>query len=208
MVTSDNNDQAKERIVELARTRFLCDGFARVSVDEITSSLGMSKKTFYKYFDSKENLVNLLVDRTLGEVGLRIDGILSSQSPFPVKLNSLIRTVGVVFKTISKQMIRDLQVHLPDTWTRIQEFRRDRLYTLWASLVEEGKRTGYVRPELNQRVFILALYSVVEGIVNPTVLVNESFSADEALENIITIFLKGILTEDTAREFHMVSHIS
>jgi TetR/AcrR family transcriptional regulator, cholesterol catabolism regulator len=208
MVTHDVNDPAKERIIELARARFLSDGFARVSVDEIVSSLGMSKKTFYKYFDAKEYLVNVLVDRTLGEVSLKIDGIISSHATFPAKLNGLIQTVGIVFRTISKQMIRDLQIYLPDTWGRIQAFRRDRIYSLWAALIEEGKRTGYIRPELNQRIFILALYSVVEGIVNPTVLVNESFSADEALENIVTILLKGILTEDTAREFRPISHTS
>jgi TetR/AcrR family transcriptional regulator, cholesterol catabolism regulator len=208
MVTPETSEPARERIIEYARTRFLEVGFARVSVDEITSSLGMSKKTFYKYFDAKEDLVKLLVDRMLGEVGGRIESLLAVEAPFPVKLNGLLRVVGIVLKSISKHMIRDLQVHVPEAWEHIQSFRRDKIYTLWASLVEEGKRTGYVRPNLNQRIFILALTSVVEGIVNPTVLVNESFSADEALENIVAILMQGILTEEAAREFHGISHIS
>jgi AcrR family transcriptional regulator len=206
MVAPENADPAKERIIEMARSRFLEEGFARVSVDDITSALGMSKKTFYKYFDAKEDLVHCLVDRMLGEVNLKTSGILAMQVPFPEKLNALIRIVGVVFKTISKHMIRDLQTQVPDAWARIQKFRREHIYSLWSSLVEEGKRTKYVRPEINQRIFMLALYATVEGIVNPSVLSNEAFSADQALETIVTIFLKGILTEEAAREFHGFSH--
>jgi len=82
----------------------------------------------------------------------------------------------------------------------IQNFRRDKIFTLWAGLLQEGKQAGYVRPEIDQRIFLLALTSTVEGIVNPAVLINESFSADEAIENIVTIFLKGILTLEAAKE--------
>lgn len=208
MVTTDTQDPARERIIEHARARFLADGFARVSVDEITSELGMSKKTFYKYFDRKEDLVHLLVTRMLGEVNGRIEGIISAQTPFPAKLDALVKVVGTVFKTTSKNMLRDLQTHQPEAWVRIQTFRHERILTLWAGLIEEGKRTGYVRPEISQRVFLLALTSTVEGIVNPMVLTNESFSADEALENIVSIFLKGIMTPEAAKELHGNYHTS
>lgn len=200
MVEDDTQEPTKERIVEFCRSRFLVDGFSRVSVDEITSELGMSKKTFYKHFDRKEDLVHLLVTRMLAEVNSRIDSVVNRNAPFPVKLSALVRVVGTVFRTISKTMIRDLQVYQPDCWVLIQNFRRDKIFTLWAGLLQEGKLAGYVRPEIDQRIFLLALTSTVEGIVNPAVLINESFSADEAIENIVTIFLKGILTLEAAKE--------
>ena len=208
MVALDTQDPVKERIIEHSRARFLTDGFARVSVDEITSELGMSKKTFYKYFGRKEDLVHLLVTRMIAEIDRRIDAVVTRDVPFPVKLDALVHLVGTVFKTISKNMIRDLQTHLPEAWTLIQNFRRDKIFSMWANMLEEGKRAGYVRPEISQRVFLLALTSTVEGIVNPKVLTNESFSADEALENIVTIFLKGILTPKAAGELHGFHHNS
>jgi hypothetical protein len=138
----------------------------------------------------------------LAEISSGMEAITRLDVPFPVKLEALIHLVGRVFRTISKNMIRDLQAHLPESWALIQTFRRDKIFALWTDLVEEGKHAGYVRQEINQRVFLFALTSTVEGIVNPTVLTNESFSADEALESIVTIFLKGILTLDAARELN------
>ena len=202
MVALETQDSAKERIIEHARVRFFIDGFARVSVDEITSELGMSKKTFYKYFERKEDLVHSIVARMLGETERRVQAIQSMQAPFPEKLDSLMKLVGGVFKTISKNMLRDLQTYAPEAWENIQTFRRERIITTWATLFDEGKRTGYVRPTINHRVFLLALYSTIEGIINPTVLTNESFSADEALQSIVAIFLTGILTPDAAQTFH------
>jgi TetR/AcrR family transcriptional regulator, transcriptional repressor of aconitase len=202
MVAFDLQDPAKERILEHARARFFADGFARVSVDEITSELGMSKKTFYKHFDRKEDLVHSIVARMLGEADMRVQAVLSMQAPFPDKLDALMKLVGVVFKTISKNMLRDLQTYAPEAWENIQTFRRQRVFTTWAALFDEGKRTGYVRPNIDHRVFHLALYSTIEGIINPTVLANESFSADEALQSIAAIFLTGILTPDAAQTFH------
>lgn len=206
MVAIGTQETAKERILDHARARFFDEGIARVSVDDITSELGMSKKTFYKYFERKEDLVHEIVSRMLGEIGLKVQGILSMHAPFPAKIDALVRVVGMVFKTISKHMLRDLQVHVPEAWEHIQTFRRERILTIWATLIEEGKRTGYIRPGINQRVFMLSLYAAVENVVNPTVLSNEQFSCDDALESIIAIFLTGILTDQAAQTFHRLQH--
>jgi AcrR family transcriptional regulator len=208
MVANEMRDPVKERILEHARERFFADGIARVSVDEITSELGMSKKTFYKYFERKEDLVREIVSRMTGEIGLKVQGIVSMQAPFPTKMDALVRVVGLVFKTISKHMLRDLQIYVPDAWEHIQTFRRERILTIWTTLINEGKRDGYIRPEINQRVFMLSLYAAVENVVNPTVLSNEQFSCDDAIESIIAIFLTGILTDQAAQTFHSLQQSS
>jgi AcrR family transcriptional regulator len=206
MAPAELYDAAKDRILEHARTRFFEEGIARVSVDEITSELGMSKKTFYKHFERKEDLVHEIVSRMLADVGSKVQGIVAMAAPLPVKIDALVRVLGIVFKTVSKQMLRDLQVHVPEAWSRIHAFRRDSIMAVWATLVDEGKRTGYIRPEINERVFVLSLYAAVESIVNPAVLANEPYSCDEALESIIAIFLTGILTPDAARTFQNLQH--
>jgi AcrR family transcriptional regulator len=208
MVHAEEKDNAKDKILDHARRRFFEEGFARVSVDDITSELGMSKKTFYKNFERKEDLVNEIVSRTLGETRRRVEGIAAMPEPFPAKIDALVRILGTVFKTISKHMLRDLQIHCPDVWDRIQVFRREHILAIWSTLIEEGKRTGYVRPEINRQVFILSLYATVENIINPAVLVNQPFSCDEALESIIAIYLTGILTPDAAQTLSRLQHTS
>jgi AcrR family transcriptional regulator len=47
----------KEKIEQTARDLFWKHGFKKVSIDEICKKAGVSRKTFYTYFDNKSALV-------------------------------------------------------------------------------------------------------------------------------------------------------
>ncbi len=47
----------RDRLVEAANRRFYRDGFRNVGIDQILSDVGISKTAFYKYFESKDDLV-------------------------------------------------------------------------------------------------------------------------------------------------------
>ena len=48
----------KNKILEKSKELFLNLGFKSVTMDEIATSLGVSKKTIYKYFKNKTELVD------------------------------------------------------------------------------------------------------------------------------------------------------
>ena len=43
----------KLKIINYAQDRFFKEGFYKITMDEISKELGMSKSTLYKYFPSK-----------------------------------------------------------------------------------------------------------------------------------------------------------
>lgn len=47
----------RQRLIEAATNRFYRDGFRNVAVDQVISDVGISKTAFYKYFESKDDLV-------------------------------------------------------------------------------------------------------------------------------------------------------
>ncbi len=47
----------RERIVQGAYSLFYRQGFARVSMDEIASRAGVTKRTLYAHYDSKDSLL-------------------------------------------------------------------------------------------------------------------------------------------------------
>jgi hypothetical protein len=95
-----------------------------------------------------------------------------------------------------------VQRHLPQLWSRIEKFRRERLAKSITQLLEQGMREGYIRKGVNARVFQLALLASVDGIMQPHILSNESFSSKEALQAIMDIFFQGIFTDSARREFN------
>jgi AcrR family transcriptional regulator len=189
------SSELKEKILNHARERFLRDGFAKISVDELTSDLSMSKKTFYQAFENKDELIEEIVQRKLAEINANMDRILSADTDFVHKLQEFIAYMGSVLGTMSKQMMSDMHKHQPQLWTRVEKFRRERLTKNNVILLDQGMREGFIRKDVNAKVFIYALLASVEGVIQPQVLMNESFSSKEGLQAIMNIFFRGILTE-------------
>lgn len=200
------SSELKERIIVCARDRFFREGFAKISVDEIVSDLSMSKKTFYQHFESKDALVEEVFERKFTEVNAIMNRILAAETDFVHKLQDFVTFVGSMLGTISKAMFSDVQKHLPHLWKRIEQFRRERLTKNLSILVQQGRREGLIRDDVNPRLFLLAYLATVDGIMHAGVLMNESFSAKEALEGIMNIFFNGILTDAGRTQLNELQH--
>ena len=53
--------EVRDRIVAVAERVFLRSGFSRVLMDDLARELGMSKKTVYAHFASKEDLLRAVL---------------------------------------------------------------------------------------------------------------------------------------------------
>jgi AcrR family transcriptional regulator len=200
VVDQADNSNVKSRIFEYAMPLFKQGGFARVTVEDITSGLGMSKKTFYKFFESKEDLVHQVVLRITGEVSTNIEVIIHADQPFVTRLHSLVTMVHSRFSCLSTTFLRDIQIHSPASWTYIQEFRRTKILAVWGGLIEQGKREGFIRADINSRLLLLSMIGIVESVVNPQTLAEESFSTEVAIRGIINMLFRGILTDAAVQQ--------
>ncbi len=196
----------KERIISFAFDRFRTEGFAKVSVDDIAASLVISKKTFYKVFKSKEDLVVQIMNRHLGEVSTTVERIVSGNQSFVAKLGALLSYLGTIPGRVGIALLQDVQRHMPYLWKRIEQFRSERVTSLFGHLIDQGMAEGYIRHDLNKRIFLLSYMAAIQQIVQPSVLANESFSAQEAISSILELFFKGALTDLGRKEFSSAQH--
>ncbi len=194
-------DPIKERILNHATERFFREGFSRISIEELAGDLGISKKTVYKYFDNKDDLLSQVVQRLMTEAQVRLLQIMRTNKNSLEKLAEVTTFLGQLVSRVGRPFQLDVQRHAPHIWTRVEEFRRLRISETFGRLMEEGVREGFVKPDVNRHIFMLAYLSAVENIVHPNVLMNESFSAREALETIIRIFFTGVLTPQGWQKF-------
>ena len=72
--------EGKEQILKVAIERMQQVGIRSVSVDDICHELGMSKKTFYVYFASKDDLVQAILHKHEQKVAYDLDNALSKRT--------------------------------------------------------------------------------------------------------------------------------
>lgn len=193
-------DEVKKNILIHSREKFLKEGFYKISMDEIASDLKISKKTIYKYFSSKENLVEEAVEMHREEIRRNIEGIIKTQDNAIVKIITLMSLVGHFVSKISDRFIVDLQRHLPDIWRQTDEFRTKMITKNITMLINQGKKEGYFidRPtEMIMTIYVAA----IRAIVNPEFIIHNNFSFKQAMEYTFDILINGISTSKGKKEF-------
>lgn len=66
------NRTKRAQVIDAAVEEFQSRGFAAASMDSVSAAAGVSKRTLYKYFESKENLFQTIV----AELSERVEGTL------------------------------------------------------------------------------------------------------------------------------------
>ncbi len=62
---------------------------------------------------------------------------------------------------------------------------------IWSTRASKRDMSG---SDVNKRIFLLVVLGSIRNVINPTVLSEESFSAHEAINNVLNLFFTGILT--------------
>lgn len=74
--SSDHREQVRGRIVQSARRLFNRHGFNAVSIDDVMAEAGLTRGSFYAYFDSKSDLYATSITAILAEKEIKAsDGV-------------------------------------------------------------------------------------------------------------------------------------
>jgi AcrR family transcriptional regulator len=198
-----NEIDQKSRIIEAARTKFLSMGFSKVTMDELVGQLGISKKTMYQHFKSKDDLVTAVLETQLVYMSGNIKNIIDAPVDFIEKLNTLWVFVGNTLSAISRQFQDDIRRFRPELWQRVEDVRRKNVFGNLRNLIEEGQRHGMLREDVNVEIVVAMFQDAVQGIINPEVLVRHPFSAADAMRAIMLILFEGILTDSARNSYRM-----
>lgn len=194
-------EQPKERILSHVEQRFLRDGFNKVTLDEISGELGISKKTMYKFFPSKEELVKTMMRTVMKRMEKRVAEICESEQPALRKLAELMLFVGKFAGNISRAYQSDIQRFLPSLWKEIDAFRNEKIFSRVGMMIRETKNEGKFRSDVSDEVVVMMFIGSVQSIVNPEVLSRHSFSPKEAMYTIFHVIFEGSLTDEARKEF-------
>ncbi len=161
-------NSAAQRIVTAARRHFFANGFRSVTMDDIAEELGMSKKTLYASFSSKDALLRSVLLDKFRSVEQDLDRIASASSTDVLEsLHQLLACVQRHAEEIQPPFVRDIRREAPEMFHLVQSRRRDVIQRYFGRIFEEGRRAGIFRKDISSRLMIEILLGVTEAIMNP-----------------------------------------
>jgi AcrR family transcriptional regulator len=195
-----SDETKKTRIVEFAIKNFLSVGYNPVTMEDIARGVGMGKGTIYKLFPSKETLLLCAIDFFAGRIETSIKKIVSDEKLTGVeKLNAYLTTVLGKLSVIKPELLSNLKRSVPQAYEKIEETRQRIIMTYLVQLFEDGKKTGTYDPELDTQLAAHIVVGSIKHFSDAQVLSTFQYSVDEILRMVITVILKGCLTEESKR---------
>lgn len=114
-------DTRRKNIADKAMNLFLINGYEETSVNMIIKDIGISKGAFYHYYNSKEDLLEAIVDGKSKEVLAIITTIINDSSLNAIdKLNSIYQHVIRVKADMQGLMQKFFQVWMNDEYLLIR----------------------------------------------------------------------------------------
>jgi len=189
------------KIVELSEEKFFREGFHKTTMDDVAAELKMSKKTIYKFFPSKDDLVKAIAKHFMNSVKSKIIPALNTDKNAIEKLEELMKILAKVSVRISPKMLDDMRRHFPSIWNEIDNFRTEMMFGNLTKIIEQGKSEGlfldYPTP-----IIMNMLVNSVRSVVNPEFILNNNFSIIEAAITAFKILIGGITTEKGKEVFN------
>src|ERR1035437_8549213 len=186
-----NND--KEKILKTASDVFFTRGFYKIPVDDIASLLKMSKKTIYKHFTTKEDLVREVAYLFIKTHSSNISNIINNEYNAVEKLFYIFKYLGNMLININEKWFSDIQSHAPEIWNEIEIFRSRFMTQNISKIIEQGKKEKYI-VNYSSPIMINIFISSIRGIINPAFILNSKMPTFKALESILDILMNGVLT--------------
>jgi AcrR family transcriptional regulator len=183
-----------DRIISGAEELFMQAGIRSVTMDDIARHLGMSKKTVYQFFKDKNELVLGLIKTKLKEDQDQMCEIMEQSGNVIEKMIGMMKCSEEIFSRINPIVIHDMQKYHPDAWKQFQDFKHGVLVQTLESLLTEGIKEGYIRPELDVRILARMRMAQVEMGFNSALFPMSEFSPWKVQYQFLEHFNYGVCT--------------
>lgn len=201
--------ETKKRILDKSLEMFQNFGYSKVTMEEIASGLGISKKTLYKYFTNKEHVLRELVSSVKCNFEEKVEMILSKDSlDFIQKLRGVLDLIGDDVKRMPGHLMQDLIKNQPEVWKEIQDFRRKKSHNQFTRLLEQGIKEGFVKANVNSLVTVMIYKAAIHEIMVPDVLALIPLTNNQVYDEIVKILFEGILSEKGRFRFENLKYTS
>lgn len=194
----------RARIVEQAGPLFLSRGFVRVTSDEIAARLGISKATLYKAFPGKEAILREVVRGHMADIQTGVEKRLGDRSlGFVEKMVALLSFLSGRLARFGPVLARDLQRGAPGLWKEIEEFRKDKILRNFRVLLEDGRREGCFRDDVDLDLLLAMFLDLVQEFISPAAILRTGRSPAETFQSVVKVFFQGILTARGRKNFSL-----
>lgn len=186
----------KQRIIRESSRLFKKHGINYVTMDMIAERLGISKKTIYKHFSGKKEILKVCMKEDVKERSITTDKIIKKS---PTVIHGIIQMVRSTTEQMSETnpiVFKELARYYPQIFESIIKNREREDYEQIATLIAEGKKNGLIRMELDTEILTKLYINQIQLLINEELFPVDKYDKKILYEHISYTFIRGIATQE------------
>lgn len=177
----------EERILQAGQDLARVKGFYNMNMDELAQQAGVSKRTVYRYFRSKEEIVEACLNTFAAEMAAEMDKTISQDIPAAEMIAAVMQNlINHGQFIINPLVLNDLRVHYPQLWKKLDAFRMEKASYAITRYIQQSDK-----PDL-QGIDPLILTSIIlasiQAVINPDFILDNGFSFEYTARQIGEFF--------------------
>jgi AcrR family transcriptional regulator len=195
-------DEVTRRVLETASEQYMRLGFSAVTTDETARAAGISKKTLYQHFPSKDALLLSVVRSHCEKHNATIRTICRDEEcSIGKRLKRMISYLSKLFGEFSPAIVHDLRRNVPKAWDEVEATRRRCVEEDFGALFKEGRERGDFRKDVDPKVFMMIYAETLRNVVNPQAFAQLGVPPARVFETVYKVLFEGVLTEKARKEY-------
>ncbi len=185
----------REKIIHKAAEMFLTLGFKSVTMDDIATELGMSKKTIYVHFANKTKLIEAVTFEVFENICEGIDGICNTSVNPIEELYDIKMFVMQHLKNEKTSPQYQLRKYYPQIYDVLKFKQFDKMQDCVKASLQKGVDTGLFRTNIDVEFISRMYFNGMTGIKDETIFPQKLFTMDYLMESYLEYHLRAIVTE-------------
>lgn len=188
-------EEKVKEIIASATEVFLRFGFKNVSMDDMARELRMSKKTLYKYFSDKNDLVKQSISVGVEMDRCNITEQMNNADNAIEEILGITEHIAVKMKQAHPSIFFELEKYYPESWALFIEFRESFTCSCMLNNLKRGIKEGLYRDNINTDVVARFFIDILDSVFKQSLDVNQQLSFVELHKSALIYHLYSITNE-------------
>ena len=184
----------KDKISKEAFQLFCRRGIKSVSMDDIATHLSMSKKTIYKWFQNKDQVVDAALRIYLFDMNTDCSQISTTARNAMEELFTTMQMIRQKMAGVHPAVFYDLQKYHPEAFKIWITFKNEVLLQQILANLRKGVAEGFYRADFDLEIIARLRLLQVEHAFNPDFFPPGVFNLQQVQVTILEHFMLGIAT--------------
>ncbi len=200
--------EIKDRILNHAQRLFLRNGIKSVSMDDIAADMAMSKKTLYKWFENKDQIVMAGITNHLNGVQGDCAVVAGKAANAVEEMLLLSKWADEQFADIHPSIFNDLKKYHPTAWDLFRAHKNTFILAQITENLRRGMAEGLFRPDLDVEVLARLSLAQIELAFDSELFPAIQFSPMRVNQVFDEHFLLGVATLKGHKLINEYRHIT